>query len=298
MKRIIIAGAGGLIGNALIDVFKKASYEILLISRSKNNSNSSIPIITWNENIADYIDGAQAVINLAGAPIAAKKWTNDYKRLIINSRTKSTDILVNAIKECLNPPKLINASAIGFYGDRANEELTEDSEPGNSFLADVCRQWENSANGAKQYTKVAICRIGIVLDLTNGALPKILQPYYYYIGGKLGSGKQWMSWIHIDDLTAAFFSIAENSAAAGIFNLVAPNPVNMAEFSSIISKILNKPKLFTVPAIILRLLLGESADLLLQSQKVKSKNILDMGFNFKFSNLEAALKNILISKKL
>jgi uncharacterized protein len=292
MKKIAIAGANGIIGKALINVFRNSGYEILLISRNKKSISDGIETITWDDNISGSIDNCSTLINLAGASIAEKRWTPEYKSLILNSRVIATEVLVHAISKCENPPKLINASAIGFYGNRFNENLNEESLKGNGFLSDVCYEWEKAAGKAEAFTDLAICRIGIVLDKNGGALQKMILPYKLFAGGKLGNGKQWMSWIHINDLADLFLKIAETKEACGVFNISSPQPVLMSEFAYNLGKSLNKPSIFTIPEFLLKTAMGEASQMILYSQKVIPKRTLDMGFIFNFCNLGIALNNI------
>lgn len=301
MAKIIITGATGLIGTKLVEYFIGKGYEIVVFTRNPDHSVNLFPNIKshvkWDgikdlNNWKNELIGTSAIINLAGASIAGSKWTDSYKKIILDSRINSTMSLVEAIKQTEHPPALINASAIGYYGDRNDEALDESSDSGNGFLADVVKKWEETAYTASTFTRVVIARIGIVLAADGGALTKMISPFKFFVGGPLGSGNQYWSWIHINDLIVLFDFVLSNNIS-GPVNFVSPNPVRMTEFARTLGKVMRRPSIFKVPKFMLKLILGESAEMVLGSQKVVPRKALDSSFEFKFSNLELALKDLL-----
>ena len=242
------------------------------------------------------LEGCDAVINLAGENIASGRWTADRKRRILNSRVKGTTLLCDALgKLDRRPSALLSASAIGYYGDRGSEVLREDSAPGSDFLADVCRQWEKAADGAAQKgIRVIKTRIGVVLSTHGGALAKMLPPFKLGVGGRVGSGAQYMSWITIDDLTQAFLHCLNVSTLSGPINLVAPAPVTNAEFTKSLGRVLGRPTVFPAPGFALRIAFGEMADaLLLSSTRVEPAKLAATGFRFQHRSVDEGLRAVL-----
>jgi uncharacterized protein (TIGR01777 family) len=240
------------------------------------------------------LDGAGGVINLAGEPIVGKRWTPEQKRKIAESRVGATRTLVSAIRETQRKPAfLINASAIGFYGPQGEGKLTEESPRGNDFLSETCQAWEAEALKAEEAgVRVIRLRIGIVLEKGGGALGKMLMPFQWGLGGPLGSGKQWMSWIHRDDLIGLIHFLIGRKETQGAVNATAPHPVTMEEFTRTLGRVLGRPAFFRVPGFVLKTLLGEMADVLLTGQRGVPKRALASGYSFKFPQLEKALAEI------
>lgn len=287
-KRVYIAGGSGLIGSHLIKKLENLNYQVFILSRSPGEKTIVYP--EKEEELAKIIDGAAAVINFAGASIVGKRWNEEYKKILYDSRIKTTRYLVNAINLTENKPFFISNSAVGYYGDRGNKSLDEDAKPEKGFIANLCIDWEEEA--LKANTKTFIPRIGIVLTTEGGALKEMLTPFKFFVGGPLSDGKQWFPWIHIDDLTSMFIYALENNLE-GVANAVSPNPVQMNEFSQTLGTVMNRPSIFRVPAFVLKIVLGESAQEVLRSQKVKPQFILNTDFEYKFKTLELALKNLL-----
>ncbi len=234
-------------------------------------------------------------MNLAGASIADGRWSKQRKELLRGSRIDTTRALVNALaKMNARPSVLVSASAIGIYGDRGDETLTEGSKPGTDFLADVAQEWEAEALEAEALgIRVVLARFGIILAREGGALPKMLTPFKLGVGGRLGSGKQWMSWVTLEDVVGALRLTVENSSARGAINFVAPQPLQNLEFTKILAKAIHRPALFPAPAFALRFALGEMADaLLLSSQRVLPQILEKTGYQFVHSDLSTALKNL------
>lgn len=249
----------------------------------------------WSQSI----DGAQAVINLTGEPIAAKPWTPHQKRLLLTSRINSTKAIVQAIaKAKIKPAVLINASAVGFYGNVPEGDVTEMNHAGEGFLADVCSAWEKEALKAADYgVRVVLLRIGIVMEMGGGALAKMLPPFKMFAGGPLGSGKQWFPWIHRDDIVGAILFALKNPAISGPINLTAPTPVRMNEFCSELGRAMGRPSWAPVPGFALKLLLGEMSEMLLNGQKVIPQKLLQAGYKFKYPDLRESLRTILKAEK-
>lgn len=299
-RKIVISGGTGAVGSALTALLIKNGYEVHILTRNSTKYTNSQNIIyhTVNtSNVQDTIkifEGSYSVVNLAGAGVADKRWSESYKNEIYNSRIIMTKHLVDSVNGMENPPhSFISASAIGIYGDRGDERLNEHSHIADSFLAKVCRDWEAEADKVKSNVRVVKGRIGIVLDKKTGALPKLALPVKLFVGGPIGSGKQWMSWIHIEDLAEMFLWAIENDETEGIYNFVSPNAVTMKEFASTLAKVLHRPAIFKVPAIVIKLILGESSAVVLASQQVHPTESMHLGFKFKYENLKDALDNIL-----
>jgi len=238
------------------------------------------------------VDGADGVINLAGEPIAAKRWTERQKQKILTSRIETTNSLVEAIRKAKQKPGfLINASAVGYYGPRGDETVTEEAAAGQDFLSSVCREWEEEAKKAESLgLRVIRVRTGIVLGRGGGALAKMVPPFKFFVGGPLGSGTQWMSWIHLEDEVGLMLYLIEHSQATGPFNATAPNPVRMKEFCQILGQVMGRPSWAPVPAFILRLALGELAEMLLTGQRVIPAAAQRLGYKFHYTDLYEALK--------
>lgn len=300
--RIIITGATGLIGKSLCKQLNP-NYEIVALSRNIERAQTSlgpnVKIVKWDgistNQLAKYIDGAFAVINLAGAPIASGRWTHAKKQRILQSRLDATKAIADAIVSAKNKPRvLIQSSAIGYYGFGHTEALDETSPPGEGFLADVCKEWEFQAKPVESVgTRCVIIRTGIVLSHEGGALPRMITPFKFFLGGYPGSGQQWVSWITLEDEVAAIRFLMENPQMSGAFNLTSPNPVTMKRFCQTIGDILKKPCWLAIPPLVLRLIFGKMADeTLLCSQDVIPKRLLDSGFTLKYTNITEALENI------
>ena len=296
-RTIAITGASGLIGSALTRHFEANGDRVLKFTRTGRSSTSTIAWNPANGTIdAAQLSGVDAVIHMAGAGIGDKRWSNEYKKEILDSRVKGTSLLAQAIAETSDGPKvLLSGSAIGIYGESLTTEFTEQSPIGHGFLADVCAQWEAATESASRAGfRVAHLRTGIVLSPAGGALGKLLPLFKLGAGGKMGSGKQWQSWISVDDEVAAIdYLLTAN--VTGAVNLTAPQPVTQAEFTKILARVLHRPSFLPVPSFGPKLLLGsELADaLLFTGQKVMPKILQSTGFAFKHPDLESALRSLL-----
>lgn len=301
--KIFITGGTGLIGKPLCEELASHNHELFVLSRSKRKNSRNIDYILWDDSFkfSEHINGMDIVINLAGEPIAGKPWSKEQKKKLRDSRINITREIVNAINTVPSKPKkLINASAVGIYGDRKDEKIKESSDLGEGFLADICKEWEIEAgkvetrHGMSQTTNVVLLRIGIVLGKGGGALEKMVPPFQMFIGGPLGSGKQWMPWIALEDAVGIIKLAVEKAEIKGIINVTSPNPVTNKEFSNILGNILFRPSFMPVPAFGLKLLLGEMADMLLGGQYVIPDVVSKQGYIFKHPRVEETLRKILI----
>lgn len=296
-RRIVVSGATGLIGGVLLPALRRAGWSPERLTRHPPEGSD----IHWDPAKgtvdADRLDGAEAVIHLAGENIGDRRWTDDRKRRIRESRIQGTTLLARTLANLSRKPRvMISVSAIGIYGDRADEVLTESSETGDDFLADVGRVWESSADAARAAgIRVVHPRLGIVLSAKGGALQRMLLPTNLFLGGRLGSGRQWWSWVHIDDVVAAMLHLIDAPQLSGPVNVVAPAPVRNAEFMDKLRTVLKRPAIMPTPEFMLRLVLGEMADpLLLYSQRISSEKLLESGYRFRFPDLAQALKKELV----
>src|SRR3954468_7864494 len=275
--RVAVAGSHGLIGSALTKALRERGDEPLPLPRF-----GSAP---WS------VEGADAVVNLAGASVAGKRWSADYKREIEISRLRSTRAMVEAISSAQRRPRvLVNASAVGYYGGRGDEILDETAGSGADFLARVCEKWEMEARRAP--VRSVQVRTGIVLSPTGGALGSMLPPFKAFVGGPIGNGKQWFPWIHLAD-EVGLILWALGGSVRGPLNAVAPAPVRMKEFAQALGRVLHRPALFSVPALVLRLGLGEMAEVLLEGQRAVPRKALDGGYRFRFPELSGALSDLI-----
>ncbi|MEJ7576353.1 MAG: TIGR01777 family oxidoreductase [Pyrinomonadaceae bacterium] len=302
--KIIVTGASGLIGSRLVPFLQSKGHSITRFVRDKARAerDDGARVVEWNpqrgELNAAELEGHDAVVHLAGEPVAEGRWTDEKKRRIRDSRVQGTSLLAAKLTECANPPHtFISASAVGFYGDRGDETLREESAAGGGFLAGVCREWEAAADAAREKGIRVVCaRMGVVLSPDGGALAKLVTPFKLGVGGKLGSGEQYMSWIAIDDAVEALHHALTNAQLAGAMNVVAPNPVTNSEFTESLGRILGRPTLFTVPKFAARLAFGEMADAtVLTSQRALPTRLLATNFVFKYPELEGALRYLLRS---
>jgi uncharacterized protein (TIGR01777 family) len=304
--RIVIAGGSGFLGAALTDRLAGLRHEVIVLSRSAASAprpggvwsgDPGVQRVHWSGNDelvgwAHVLDGADVVINLAGESIAAKRWTDRQKRRLRDSRIHSTRAIARAVQAAPSPPSLlVNSSAVGYYGSRGDTRLVERSSPGDDFLSKLAVEWEAEANQARgPRTRVVLLRSGVVLERNGGALPRMLLPFRFFAGGRVGTGEQYLSWIHRSDWLALVTWLLDQHEE-GPFNLTAPEPVTNAAFAETASRALGRPAWLPVPAFALRLMLGEMADaLLLGGQRVIPQRALELGFQFQYPTFDSALR--------
>jgi uncharacterized protein (TIGR01777 family) len=291
--KILIAGASGLVGSALVPALQATGNEVTRLVRTPPRAGE----IEWHPNQdqikPETIDGFDAVINLAGESIAEGRWTDEKKRRIHDSRVNGTHLLAEAMAKLSHPPDVfLCASATGFYGDRGDEVLDEQSESGGGFLAGVCREWERATDpAARVNVRVVNLRFGPIIAREGGMMAKMLTPFKMGVGGKVGSGKQYISWVALDDVVAATQFALENDSIKGPLNVVSPNPVTNEEFTTTLGHALSRPTVMAMPAFAAKLAFGEMADeMLLVSQRVIPKRLAETGFEFQYSNLRDAFQ--------
>jgi len=302
-KKIIITGATGLIGKKLSDALIDRGDEVIIFTRNRETAKSLFPnameCVEWNyqhpEQWKSKIENSDAVIHLAGTNVFAKRWSDSFKKEILESRELSTKNLVEAIGKSKNKPSVfISASGVGFYGDCGETILNEKSPKGNDFLAKVCEVWESESRKIGEFgIRNVQIRTGLVLSTEDGALKQMLPPFKLFIGGPLGNGKQWSSWLHIADIVGIYLLAIDNKNLSGAINAASPNPVRMEEFAKTLGKVLHRPSLISVPKIVLKIIVGEAAEVVLASQRIDVKKLLKSGYKFKFEILEESLKELI-----
>lgn len=301
--KILVTGSTGLVGTALVSDLKRAGHTVCRLvrpgTRAEAVQGSEGFDVRWDPATGELGAagvGADAVVNLAGAAIAERRWTAERKRVLRSSRVDTTRALVNALaKMAARPRVLVSASAIGIYGDRGDEMLAEESKPGGDLLSQIAVEWEAEAEKAEALgIRVVRARFGVILDKNGGALSKMARPFQLGVGGKIGSGQQWMSWVALADVVAILRFALENGSVRGPINVVSPQPVRNVEFTAILAKSLHRPALCPAPAFALRLMLGEMADaLLLSSQCVLPAHLEKLRYTFLHPDLAIALKSLL-----
>jgi uncharacterized protein (TIGR01777 family) len=293
--KVLISGATGLIGSSLAQELKSGGHHVTSLTRSPTGENN----ISWDPDagtVDGSLEGTDAVVHLAGESIAEGRWTVSKKRRIMDSRKKGTRLLAETIAGLTTPPRvMVSASAVGYYGDRADEVLREDSRPGSDFLAEVCKVWEAAADPAREAgIRVVHTRFGIVLSLEGGALGTMLPIFKLGGGGRIGRGRQWWSWVAIDDVVGTIHHALENDSVEGPVNVGSLNPMTNAEYTRVLGKVLNRPTVLPVPAPAIRLALGGIADaLLLASQRMDPAKLKETGYRFRHPELEGALRHLL-----
>jgi hypothetical protein len=301
--RILLTGATGFIGRALVRRLLRVGHAASAWVRDTERARHALgPDVTLHasdgpEAWRGALSGAGAVVNLAGEPLFGRRWTAARRRALVESRIGLTTRLVEAIAALpldARPRVLVSASAVGYYGDRADETLTEESPPGTGFLADLCRDWEQSARSAEALGVRVVCfRLGIVLGTEGGALQAMLPAFRWGFGGPLGSGLQYVPWIHVEDLVASLAAAMEDDRYRGPFNAVAPGAVPQGAFARALGRVLGRPAFVPVPGWALRLAIGGAAEAILSSQRAEPRRLLDQGFRFRFAVIDAALADVL-----
>lgn len=302
--KVLITGGTGLLGRSLCLKLLESGHEPVVLSRNAAVARGKVPpevqLIQWLPGVEglpkEALEGVEAVINLAGENIGAGRWTASRKQAIRQSRLTVTRELVEVFRKVTKRPKVfISGSAIGYYGHRGDEKLTEVSPPGHDFLAEVCRAWELEAERARELgIRVVTLRTGIVLAREGGVLSRMVTPFRLFLGGPLGSGEQWVSWIHITDAVGIIQMVLERTTVDGPVNLTAPEPVQMKDFAYVLGRVLNRPSSLRIPAWVLRMALGEMADLLLTGQRVLPARVIQEGYKFRHPELVGALEDLLL----
>ena len=294
--RVLVSGATGMIGRALRRELEGRGHEVTALSRSRPSSRDTV---RWDPERGSVdlsrLEGHEAVVHLAGESIMGR-WTRGKKAQILESRVRGTRFLAESLGRLREPPRvMVSASASGYYGDRGDEVLTEESGPGGGFLSRVCQEWERAADPARRAgIRVVHPRLGIVLSREGGALAAMLPAFRLGLGGRVGNGRQWWSWIHIDDVPGAILHAIENGTLEGPVNLCSPNPVRSGEFVRVLARVLGRPALFPLPAAAARAVLGEMADeLLLASARMEPAKLKETGYGFRYPELEGALREML-----
>lgn len=293
---IVVAGGSGFLGTRLRKHLEREGHRVLNLTRSpRPDRPGDIP---WQPGgspgeLAPHLDGADVVINLAGENIAARRWTAARKAELRDSRIHATRTIVRAMAVCARPPKtLVSGSAVGYYGARGDEPVTERTQPGSGFLAQLCVDWEHEASAVPANTRLVILRTGVVLGADGGALKKMIVPFKLGLGASLGPGDQYMPWIHVDDWVTMVAWLITADRAMGAFNATAPAPVTNRDFTRTLARVLRRPAVFQAPAFVLNIALGEMAAMLLTGQRVVPAAAEEMGFRFVFRALEPALRSL------
>ncbi len=299
--RVIITGGSGLIGRELTATLAYAGHEVIVLSREPSRV-EDLPLkakaVEWDgatpDGWGELANGADAIVNLAGANISAGRWTAARKQRLRDSRVNAGKAVVEAVRAAVNKPRVVvQASAVGYYGWRGNEDITESTSAGTGFLAQLCKDWEASTAAVEELgVRRIVARTGVVLSPDGGALPRMMGPCRFFLGGPLGDGKQWFPWIHFTDEANALKFFIESDSASGAYNLCAPTPVTNGEFCRILSRRMRRPSWLAVPGFVLRLLFGEMADVLLKGQKQIPRHLQRSSFKFIYSTVDAALKDI------
>lgn len=297
--RIVIAGGTGFIGKMLVEHLCNDGHEIIILTRKNELSTNNVTYVNWLQDGAapeEEIKWADVFINLAGVSINDGRWTKNHQQLIYESRMKATDELIRIVNHLQKKPSVfINASAIGIYPPSNEQIYTEQStETDTSFLAKTVKDWEQKAATLEQHhIRVLFMRFGVILGKDEGALPLMVLPYKLLVGGKIGTGKQWVSWVHITDVVRAITYCINENHLKGAINVTAPNPVTMDEFGKTVATVLNRPHWLPVPSFLLKIVLGKKSDLILKGQRVISKRLVEHGFSFQYSQLQLALSDLL-----
>jgi uncharacterized protein len=296
--KILVTGSSGLIGSALVPVLSAGSHQVTRLARPKTRPGADQ--VVWDPDAGRLdpatVDGFDAVVHLAGENIASRRWTIEQKRRLHQSRVKSTRLLAETLAQLSHPPRtLVCASAIGYYGDRGDELLSEESPPGSGFLPGICREWEEAADlAAGRGIRIVRLRLGAILSVAGGALARMLPPFKAGLSGVIGSGHQYMSWIAIDDVSGVIQHALANESLSGPVNAVAPQPVTNREFTKTLGRVLGRPTLLAVPSFALRIAVGEMADaLLLASTRAVPARLQSSGYTFRYPELEGALRHLL-----
>lgn len=303
MKRVIITGGSGLIGQALAADLLKDDFEVIVLSRNAQRQGANLPsgmrFEQWDGTSAQgwghLVEQGAAIVNLAGENIGERRWTEARKQAIIESRLRAGKAVSEAVAKARNKPDVvIQASAIGYYGSRTDEILTEKSPPTDDFMSRICQQWEPATAPVEQAgVRRVVVRSGVVLSRQGGAFPRMIMPFNFFAGGPLGSGKQWISWIHVRDEVAGLRFLMDNPNASGVYNLSSPYPLKNVDFERAVGRVMRRPAIIPTPAFAIRLLFGEMAITVLEGQRVAPERLEKEGFVFNYPRIEEALRDLL-----
>jgi len=303
MKRVIITGGSGLIGQALAADLLKDDFEVIVLSRNAQRQGANLPsgmrFEQWDGTSAQgwghLVEQGAAIVNLAGENIGERRWTEARKQAIIESRLRAGKAVSEAVAKARNKPDVvIQASAIGYYGSRTDEILTEKSPPADDFMSRICQQWEPATAPVEQAgVRRVVVRSGVVLSRQGGAFPRMIMPFNFFAGGPLGSGKQWISWIHVRDEVAGLRFLMDNPNASGVYNLTSPYPLKNVDFERAVGRVMRRPAIIPTPAFAIRLLFGEMAITVLEGQRVAPERLEKEGFVFNYPRIEEALRDLL-----
>ena len=298
--KVAVAGGSGFVGNAIVRLLVEEGHQVYVLTRNKNKPTikNSIPVEWLRENSRPEraLEGVDAIINLAGTSLNSGRWTKKQKKRILQSRINANREIHRIIGQLKKRPLLLlNASAIGYYEPSLEQTYTEEWEQaGENFLAETVVRWEYEANQVREFdVRVVVARFGLILGPKGGAFPKLILPYKLFMGGKLGSGRQWYSWIHVEDVANALLFCMEHSEVCGPVNFTAPNPVRMEDFGKTIADVLKKPHWSIVPSPVIQAALGEMSMLILEGQKVMPQKLVNEGYSFIYPDLQSALKQLL-----
>lgn len=301
--RLLLLGCSGFVGRELVPFLQELGHQLVVVSRRPQpfpdrgggqliclRGDPADPLFWKRDDLRRELGGAEGVVNLVGEPIAEKRWTPEQRQLLFDSRVRSTSLLVQAMSALSQPPRvLVSGSAVGYYGTSLEARFTETSPAGDDLLGDLCSRWEAAAQAAPAACRVVLLRLGIVLGPDGGALGRMLPVFRSGFGGPVGSGQQWMSWIHRHDLCRLIAAALDDAAYSGVYNAVAPSPVRMASFAAALGRSLGRPSLLPVPAAVLQVMLGDGAKVVLEGQQVIPERLLAQGFQFQYPELNAAL---------
>lgn len=296
--KIAIAGGTGLVGSKLVDLCKKRGDEIFVLTRGDEGTFDGVTYVKWitdNANPALTLEGIDAFVNLAGVSLNGGRWTEEFKKQIYDSRMKATNEAFNILQSLNNRPSVyVNASAVGIYPNSDTEIYTEKSNKvATDFLGVTVKDWEQHAKVFSELgMRTAYTRFGVILDKEQGALPRIAMPYQYFVGGTIGSGEQWVSWVHVEDVARAILYVIDNDSIEGAVNVTSPNVKRMKQFGKIVGEVLGKPHWLKVPRFALKTVLGEQSQLVIEGQYVLPEKLLEHGFKFKFASLDDALRDL------
>jgi len=300
--KVIISGGAGILGNALGMDLIQDGHDVIVLSRNPErvkDAPAGMQLVKWDgrttQGWGSLVDGADAIVNLAGENLSAGRWTPSRKQRILESRVNAGKAIAQAIEAAENKPGVvIQSSAVGYYGIRKAEGLTEEAPPGDDFLAQVCQVWEASTQPVEALgVRRCVVRSAVFLTPKAGVLPRFLLPFKFFVGGPLGSGKQWLPWIHLQDAVRAVRFMVENEACSGAYNLIAPQQVSNRQFIKALGRVMHRPSIIPVPAFALRLLFGEMSVMVLEGQNLSAERLLQSGFAFRFPKIEPALSDLL-----